>query len=674
MIPLLVGMTLGVWVSSPAQPAYALSAACATANAGGYGNSPGNPGILTFEAGETVVMNFTMVAPGNTGGYSYPSGGPVILVNTNQTIQVTIVAPNLAIDIYAETTSNATVALSCIPVASANGPVFGAGLDPNGDADGDTIINSRDNCATNRNPDQLDSFGGINGDACDNEFFDNGNGIKIFQQKDGSFAVFACGAGGCREIARVIPGQLSPNGGTFTFQGTDAQGWSVQVTFETFGSEIYRMTVLAPGGGIAESRFQIVINNDGTVSWRVAGGGVATGRASGGNTTVVDRSISAGGGGGSIPAGAVVTTSALRVHLEPNPDAIERADSIPFGALVTVVRTDESGLWAFVRTTNGVEGWVLNGYFREFRPGVDDAIAEPFTANPNVRPGSDGQANGPINVRNAPSEDAALVAQLPQGLVVRVVAEDPTGLWFRVQTTGVDGWAANVGFSPVGTVGRLTPSSSTPVKVGDNAITVSEVNGRSGASSGAEVLFIIPRGTEVRVTALQSGFANVSFSGGSAWVSTSGLAAFNALGPTVISNQPASQAPAAPAPASNTASQSNTQTQVRPTAAPSLPETFTANRAVRPGDCAAALGTLNIRQDPSLSAAVLGQIAWGTRADILAEDPSGFWFKVRVLARVTDADGNQSVQTIEGWASNEWFGRPGDFIERGGGVVPNVCS
>jgi uncharacterized protein YraI len=48
---------------------------------------------------------------------------------------------------------------------------------------------------------------------------------------------------------------------------------------------------------------------------------------------------------------------------------------------------------------------------------------------------------GDVNLRAAPSTDAALLAQVPSGVILSVLGSNPTGDWYHVQTTfGLSGW------------------------------------------------------------------------------------------------------------------------------------------------------------------------------------------------------------------------------------------
>ncbi len=120
---------------------------------------------------------------------------------------------------------------------------------PSGDVDGDGIITG-DNCPTVYNPGQEDGWGGVQGDACDQDRY-NKAGIQVqgFVQKDGSFNLhgncvfFSDGAASCPVIASFDPDTFTPASMPQDVTSDTANGWSVWVYFlySTDGVDVYQV-------------------------------------------------------------------------------------------------------------------------------------------------------------------------------------------------------------------------------------------------------------------------------------------------------------------------------------------------------------------------------------------------------------------------------------------------
>jgi hypothetical protein len=152
--------------------------------------------------------------------------------------------------------------------------VCGQSFGADGDSDGDGVINSLDNCPLIANPSQEDGWGGKAGDICEQPY-DNGNGVKIFQQKDNAFNVHAnCrtinGRTECPMIASIPPSQLLAQAGPQRFQSTNAEGWYVEVYYlgQENGQAVYQVNVYAANGTLQDDHLEILLAADGSISWR----------------------------------------------------------------------------------------------------------------------------------------------------------------------------------------------------------------------------------------------------------------------------------------------------------------------------------------------------------------------------------------------------------------------
>lgn len=103
------------------------------------------------------------------------------------------------------------------------------------DSDGDGIINREDNCAAVPNPDQLNTWGGFAGDACEASYTGNGGGAVAFPQYDGTYTVYGdcytddLGQIQCRQLAQLDVCNLSDTDGSSAYVPTSASGTTQRV-------------------------------------------------------------------------------------------------------------------------------------------------------------------------------------------------------------------------------------------------------------------------------------------------------------------------------------------------------------------------------------------------------------------------------------------------------------
>jgi hypothetical protein len=146
------------------------------------------------------------------------------------------------------------------------------------DQDSDVVINGLDNCPFIANRGQEDGWGGPEGDACDENYYNGPRGAKAFQQKDGSFDIYGnCIVGKCSVVANISERDLSniltpPDFRRFT--SPTGGGWYVDVYFlgrdlsGALGNLIYQVNIHDVAGRLIDDSLQLIISPSGMFSFR----------------------------------------------------------------------------------------------------------------------------------------------------------------------------------------------------------------------------------------------------------------------------------------------------------------------------------------------------------------------------------------------------------------------
>jgi hypothetical protein len=141
------------------------------------------------------------------------------------------------------------------------------------DPDNDGINVPADNCPFVANPGQADTWGGSDGNACDRNYYDSGDGVKIFRLKaSGVHQVFGdCLGEVCRLIAAFHPSDLAGLGeyppDFLRLQAQDGSRWFVDIYWlgeDAIGNKVYQVNVYAPGGLLMDDGFVLFVGEDGT--------------------------------------------------------------------------------------------------------------------------------------------------------------------------------------------------------------------------------------------------------------------------------------------------------------------------------------------------------------------------------------------------------------------------
>ncbi|MFN8374963.1 MAG: SH3 domain-containing protein [Anaerolineae bacterium] len=135
---------------------------------------------------------------------------------------------------------------------------------------------------------------------------------------------------------------------------------------------------------------------------------------------------------------------------------------------------------------------------------------------------------GQVNLRAAPSTNAALIAEVPPGVILSVLGSNPAGDWYHVQTTfGLSGWMfAELLSQNVGTITAVyenTPGA--PVRLGTptllaTVIAPDGVNLRDAPDVTFNAIGLLPFGATVNLEARSpySPWVRVNYGGTVGWL------------------------------------------------------------------------------------------------------------------------------------------------------------
>jgi uncharacterized protein YraI len=144
--------------------------------------------------------------------------------------------------------------------------------------------------------------------------------------------------------------------------------------------------------------------------------------------------------------GYVTTQGAVNMRTAPNTDAAVLGQ-VPPGQVLSVLGRNPNGDWLHVRLDSGETGW-MKGELLLQTLGNIQAIYD-ATPAPQQRFGELGKlakvvAPAGVNLRNAPDVSFGIVASLPDGAMVNLMARSPYSPWVKVESGGMTGWLALV--------------------------------------------------------------------------------------------------------------------------------------------------------------------------------------------------------------------------------------
>ncbi len=192
---------------------------------------------------------------------------------------------------------------------------------------------------------------------------------------------------------------------------------------------------------------------------------------------------------------------------------------VPAQGVVATSSTTSNGFRAV--QYGGKTGWMIAGALVPVTAPSTPSSPSPTPSTPPTTAGS-GYINTPSNFRMEPTYGNNVIRVLPVNTVVTITTER-SGDFVRVQTPGDIGWV----FAAYVTAGAPpTSNPGTPPPTGSTSKTTAAVNFRADASTGAQVLAVIPFGTPVVVIgSAKNGFTPVYWNGTNGWVSSAYLSA-----------------------------------------------------------------------------------------------------------------------------------------------------
>jgi uncharacterized protein YgiM (DUF1202 family) len=142
--------------------------------------------------------------------------------------------------------------------------------------------------------------------------------------------------------------------------------------------------------------------------------------------------------------GYVITQGAVNLRVSPSTDA-GVIFQVPAGQVLSVLGRSPDAQWFHVRLDSGETGWMLAELLLQ-NVGDIQAVYD-ATPLPPQRYGLMGQiakvlAPAGVNLRSAPDVMFSVVAAVPDGATVTLLARSPYSPWVKVDYNGVTGWLA----------------------------------------------------------------------------------------------------------------------------------------------------------------------------------------------------------------------------------------
>ncbi len=141
-------------------------------------------------------------------------------------------------------------------------------------------------------------------------------------------------------------------------------------------------------------------------------------------------------------AGYVSTAGAVNMRAAPSTDAGVIVQ-VPAGQTMAVLGRNTAGDWVHVRLDSGETGWMYAPLL-VMNTGVITAIydATPLPPQRYGQMGTTGKVVAPagVNLRQFPDVTFPVVAALPDGVTVNLLARSPYNAWLKVEYSGLTGW------------------------------------------------------------------------------------------------------------------------------------------------------------------------------------------------------------------------------------------
>ncbi|MGP7819183.1 SH3 domain-containing protein [Niallia sp. 01092] len=265
--------------------------------------------------------------------------------------------------------------------------------------------------------------------------------------------------------------------------------------------------------------------------------------------------------------------------------------------------TTETNGWAKI-SINGKTGYVASNYLRTTRSTENQQTAKSVKTAPvkpkikyvNVNKGSS------LNLRTKPSENSSIIVKLAKGVSVTVYSE--ANGWAKVKVYGKEGYVSSNYLAN----SKTSTADSTPIKQSSsnkteikyvNVVGKSSLNLRSSGTTTSEILAKLTRGMKVEVYSQSNGWAKIKVNNRVGYVSADFLTTAK------INND-----------SSSNAGNENSLEDKK--------EKKIATKYVN----VSKNSSLNVRKEPSTSAAIMKKLSNKTKVDVLSE--ANGWTKINV--------------------------------------------
>jgi uncharacterized protein YraI len=170
--------------------------------------------------------------------------------------------------------------------------------------------------------------------------------------------------------------------------------------------------------------------------------------------------------------GYVTTMGAVNLRTAPSTDAAVLFQ-VPAGQVLSVLGRSLDGLWFHVRLDSGETGWMLAELLLqnvgEIRANYDS------TPLPPQRYGELGRvakvlAPAGVNLRSAPDVMFSVVATVPDGAIVTLLARSPYSPWVKVDYNGIIGWLALITLETEAVIDALPIDYNVPPPPGPTTV------------------------------------------------------------------------------------------------------------------------------------------------------------------------------------------------------------
>lgn len=230
----------------------------------------------------------------------------------------------------------------------------------------------------------------------------------------------------------------------------------------------------------------------------------------------------------------VVNTYRLNVRSGPGVSH-NIIDTVAGGTVLPVISLRVGSDWIQVTSPSG-PGWV-NSFYTIDR-GDFTSVPNQFTP-PNLGSGTAIPAGAPhvvvntayLNVRTGPGIGHSILTTVRGGTELAVTAIQYGGVWYQVETSAGRGWINRTytvkrgdfaGIMHTGEPADSGPQPSIPAGAPYLVVNTAYLNVRTGPGVGHDVLTTVPGGTELQVSAIDSGgvWYQVETSAGTGWVNS----------------------------------------------------------------------------------------------------------------------------------------------------------